>query len=81
MIKVTNISSMSVEIGGVIIKPRKSYIFPDNLPDDMMAEINNLSNLGLVRVVVIKETPNVEENNEETAETTSGSRKSNKKNK
>lgn len=80
MIKVTNISSMSVEIGSVVIKPKKSYTFPDNLPDDIMREINSLSNLGLIRVLVIytvEETPLNEENNE----TNSSTKKSNKKNK
>lgn len=83
MIKVTNISSMSVEIGSVIIKPKKSYTFPDNLPDDMMREINSLSNLGLIRVVVINTVEEVVPNNEnaETTENTTPTRKSNKKSK
>ena len=75
MIKVTNISKRSVVIGGVVIKPLKSYIFPDNMPDDIMEDINNLSNLGFIRVTAIEEV-----NNAVVDETTT-TRKSNKKNK
>lgn len=75
MIKVTNISKRSVVIGGVAIKSLKSYIFPDNMPDDIMEDINSLSNLGFIRVTAIEEV-----NNAAVGETTT-TRKSNKKNK
>ena len=62
MLEVTNISKNSIRINGIIVKPLQSYRFPANMPDDVRAQINYLSSLGLVRISAVEETTNKKSN-------------------
>ena len=48
MVKVVNISSMTVEIAGVLIKPHKIHIF-ETLSDANRARVTAMSAVGIIR--------------------------------
>ena len=51
MLNVLNVSKRNLVIGGVIIAPMKSHDFEENTLNNSVKErINNLANLGLVKL-------------------------------
>ena len=64
MLNVLNVSKRNLVIGGVSIAPMKSHDFDENtLNNSVKARINNLANLGLVKLSHKKlTTPNKKQN-------------------